>query len=423
MLRGSNLTRKRGLLSALVATSLVATGCTITFGHPPEASGAHATGNQPFPSPSPQATGVPGEPGRIAVLDERGTLTAFDADGSDAVVIALSVPDETLVRQPTWSPDGARIAWVGMAADGTSADVMIAAADGTRPTDIPVAAAPFYLSWDPTSSRIVYLGGSAAADIELGLVDVAASTYAAIDAGSPFYFSWAPAGKQLLVHVGTDRLDRLAIDGSHTSLDDPPGTFTAPVWTADGRTIVYASDGGHGQRLVAYDLGTERREVLARFDGTIAFVVSPDGRRVAFQVLQGSSVVTPLSVIDRKTGKIARVATEYSPSFFWSPEGNKLLSLLPEVTPERLWFRWGVWQDGSSFTTGRFVPSLEFSRDYLQFFEQYAQSMRLWSPDGSAFVYAGESESGESGVWIQPATQGAAPVRVADGVFATWSPA
>jgi Tol biopolymer transport system component len=414
---------KRGLLSALVTTAIVATGCTITLGHPPEASDSPATSSRPITSPSPQATGVPGATGRIAVLDERGTLTAFDADGSDAVVLADSVPDVTLVRQPTWSPDGARIAWVGLAADGTSADIMTMAADGTRPTDTPVAAAPFYLSWDPTSSRLVYLGGSAAADIELGLVDVASSTSAPIDAGSPFYFSWAPAGKQLLVHVGTDRLDRLAIDGTHTSLGDLPGMFTAPVWTSDGRTFVYASEGERGQRLVAYDLGTQRREVLARFDGTITFVVSPDGRRVAFQVLQDQTLATPLSVIDRKTGTIERVATEYSPSFFWSPDGAKLLSLLPEVTPERLWFRWGVWEDGSSFTTGRFVPSLELSRDYLQFFEQYAQSMNLWSPDGSAFVYAGESESGESGVWIQPATQDAAPVRMTDGVFATWSPA
>jgi Tol biopolymer transport system component len=415
--------QKRGL-SALVACSLiVATGCTLTLGEPPDASRSPAIGIQPTPSPSPRATGVPGAIGRIAVLDSGGTLTVFDADGSDPTLIAETDPDVTLVRQPTWSPDGSRIAWVGLAPDGTSAEVMTAAADGTRPTDTSVAAAPFYLSWDPTSSRIVYLGGSAAADIELGLVDVAASTTAPIDAGSPFYFSWAPSGKQLLVHVGTDRLDRLAIDGTLTSLDETPGAFSAPVWTSDGRTFVYVTQSGDRQRLVAVDLGTDRREILARFDGTIMFVVSPDGRRVAFQVIRDrAQVVVPLSVIDRKTGTIDRVATEYSPAFFWSPQSTKLLALIPEVQDERLWFRWGVWEDGSSFTTDRFVPSLELSRDYLQFFEQYAQSMSLWSPDGSAFVYAGQSESGGSGVWIQPATANTAPVRVADGVVASWSP-
>lgn len=410
---------KRGRLFALVAAFvLISTGCTITLGEPPKASG-----NSPKPSPSPQVTGVSGLAGRIAVLDATGTLSVFTADGSDRALIAGSDPEVTLVRQPTWSPDGERIAWVGLDADGTSAQVMTAAADGTRPTNTPVAAAPFYLSWDPTSSRIVYLGGSASADIELGLVDVAASTTAPIDAGSPFYLSWAPAGKQLLVHVGADRLDRLAIDGSLTSLDDRPGAFSAPFWTSDGRTLVYASESGGRQRLVALDLDTDRREVLARFEGAITFVVSPDGRRVAFQVVRDRSVVVPLSVIDRRSGTIERVATEYSPAFFWSPTSARLLSLVPEVSAERLWFRWGVWEDGSSFTTGRFVPSAVLSREYLPFFEQYAQSMNLWSPDGRAFVYAGESESGESGVWIQPATPDTAPVRVADGVVASWSPA
>jgi hypothetical protein len=416
---------KRRLLSALaVASLLVATGCTFTIGDPPEATRSSATGDQPIPplSPSPAPTGVPGTTGRIAALDADGILSVFDADGSDLALIAGSVPGATLVRQPTWSPDGERIAWVALDADGTSAEIETAAADGSRPTDTPVAAAPFYLSWDPTSSRIVYLGGSASADIELGLVDPAANTSVPIDDGSPFYLSWAPAGKQLLVHVGMDRLDRLAIDGGHTSLDDRPGTFSAPVWTSDGRTFVYVAASGTRQRLIAYDLVTARRDVLARFDGTITFVVSPDGSRVAFQVLRNRTLVTPLSVLDRGTGTIERVATAFSPAFFWSPGGDKLLSLLPDLTPERLWFRWGVWDDGSSFTSARFVPSLEFSRDYLPFFEQYAQSMSLWSPEGTAFVYAGESESGASGVWIQPAVPDAAPVRVADGVVATWSP-
>jgi TolB protein len=368
--------------------------------------------------------GVPGAVGHLAVLDADGTLTAFAADGSgEPIVLDASDPDETYVRQPTWSPDG-RIAWVRIGDDGTTATLRTTEADGSDGTETPIAAAPFYLSWDPTSSRIVYLGGSADADIELGLIDVEAGAGAVpLDDGSPFYLSWNPSGKQLLVHVGTDRLDRLSLDGTAISVGDAPGMFSAPVWTTDGRTFVYAVQGSNGQRLVARDRDAHRGETLTRFDGTIAFVVSPDGRRVAFQVIDGSSIVVPLSVIDRRTGSIERLTGTYAPAFFWSPSGARLLALQPELEDERIWFRWAVWGEGEdTFTTERFSPSLEFSRDYLQFFEQYAQSMRLWSPDEEAFVYAGQSESGASGVWIQPATEGATPVLVADGVFATWSP-
>jgi TolB protein len=171
-----------------------------------------------------------------------------------------------------------------------------------------------------------------------------------------------------------------------------------------------------------HDLEEGDSSELVAFDGGITFVVSPDGRRIAFQVFAGQTEIGPLSVIDRRTGRIEQVAPGVAPAYFWSPGGDRLLYLLPEVEPEGTWFRWGVWDGDQSFTTPRFLPSEVFARQYLQFFEQYAQSMTLWAPDGSAFVYAGLSEAGQEGVWIQPARSNVGPILVGDGVFASWSP-
>jgi hypothetical protein len=149
--------------------------------------------------------------------------------------------------------------------------------------------------------------------------------------------------------------------------------------------------------------------------------VSPDGGRIAFQVIEEQSV-QPLSVIDVGTGETVEITDAAIAAFFWSPDGERLLYLDPDPDEEQFRFRWGVWDGTSSFLTPPFVPSLLFAREYLQFFEQYAQSMSLWSPDGSAFAYPGMNEDGEEGIWIQSARPDRAPVLVADGDFVAWSP-
>jgi TolB protein len=156
----------------------------------------------------------------------------------------------------------------------------------------------------------------------------------------------------------------------------------------------------------------------------IAFVVSPDGERVAFQVIQPDRIL-PLSVIDVDSGEVVEIIDAPIASFFWSPDGERLLYLDPDPLPNDtgLWFRWGVWDGTSSFVTQRIALSRLISVEYLQFFEQYAQSMRLWSPDSRAFAYPGMSEDGQEGIWIQSARPDRAPVLVAEGDFVAWSPA
>jgi dipeptidyl aminopeptidase/acylaminoacyl peptidase len=414
-------------VAAVAAFFVLAAGCTeeperdlpdVVIGSPTESPVAS--------SPSSEPAGVPTDVGRLAVVDALGNLVTIEPDGTDVVTLEQGVEGQIVLQQPTWSPDGSRVAWVRLEVGetGISSVLVTKQGDGTRPTEAPTAGAPFYLFWDPTSSRIAYLGSAEASEIELGIVEIADGGREArpLDAGQPFYLSWAPSGEELLVHVGTDRLERLDLDGTLATVDARPGAFSAPVWTSDGRSLVYATEMGDRQRLVTQDVGERRGRQLVLFEGAITFVVSPDGSRVAFQVVVGQDDVSPLSVLDRETGAIDRVATGFVPAFFWSPAGDRLLYLLPESDPDRIWFRWGIWDGESSLGTSRFYPSLVFGRDYLSFFEQYAQSMSLWAPDGSAFAYAGYNEAGEEGIWVQPAQLERQPVLVKDGVFATWSP-
>jgi hypothetical protein len=372
------------------------------------------------------ATDLAGLPGRLAILNAAGDLVTMDPNGSDELVLDEVEAGRSQVRQPTWSPDGRSVAWVHVEiteAGALSASVATSTDDGTRPTEARTAVVPFYLSWDPTSSRIAYLGSPSEDEIELGILEVAGrSVGTPLDTGQPFYLSWGPNGDQLLVHVGEDRLERLDLDGSLTTVAERPGTFSAPVWTADGQTFVYSSIDAGDQRLVVRGAEAGKERPVVPYDGLIAFVVSPNGDRIAFQVLEPERTL-PLSVIDVGTGETVEITESAIASFFWSPDGKRLLYLDPgSPDGEQLWFRWGVWDGTSSFLTPRFIPSELIAVGYLQFFEQYAQSMSLWSPDSSSFAYPGLSENGERGIWIQSARPDRAPVLVAEGDFVTWSP-
>jgi TolB protein len=427
--------RPRGPAALLALLLLLAAACTSE----PESDLRHVDvptttaepSESPATSPEPEAPAptipseVDGLGGRLAVLDEGGNLVTMDPDGSHEIRLAEIEPGLSEVRQPTWSRDGGRLAWVHLhvtEASTLAVGVATSTADGKHPTESRTLVTPFYLSWDPTSSRIAYLGSPDGGEIELGILELAGhSSGTALDEGQPFYLSWGPEGDRLLVHVGTERLDTLDLDGTQTTVADRPGAFNAPVWTADGRTFVYASTQAGHQQLVVQNADAARGHPVLPFDGLITFVVSPDGRRIAFQPFEGGEA-SPLTVVDVASAETTEVTDQTVASFYWSPDGERLLYLDPDPTEDQVWFRWGVWDGRKTFSTPRFIPSQRMIDEYLPFFEQYAQSMSMWSPDGSAFAYPGMDESGEMGIWIQSARSDRAPVKITDGDFVAWSP-
>ncbi len=329
--------------------------------------------------------------------------------------------DGTFYFQPQWSPDGGSVAW-GEGRLGGFALVTIDAAGSSR-TTIPTPALPFYLFWSPDSRQVAMLHNSPEGALELELVDVAAGTGDVVAGGAPLYFSWSPDATRLAAHIGANGFTVIDTAGGPTPLGSTAAGYQAPQWTTAG--ILHVD----GAALTLREIAGASTD-LASVPGPVTFVASPDGTRIAIQSFvagQGGVSVrmqtTPavpqgvVAVLDVASGEIDLVAGEPALGFFWSPDGEALLVLVPTAAGDRL--EWLLWRGEETTSLGAFLPGVPLLRDVLPFFTQYAQSLRLWSPDSDSFAFVGEID-GEQGVWVQE-VDGMPPRRVARGSWVAWS--
>ena len=412
------------MLAALASASLGAAAC---FG----------SGGDPEDSDAVQTVD------RILVLSEAGDVFTVRPDGEGRLDLTSDATGARWRRQPVWSPTAERVAWVEI--DGRSgvarSALVTARVDGSEPTFASTDAPAFFTYWNPTGSMVAYLAPEAAA-IQFGVVDVTAGGDVAtpLAHGQPFYFSWAPDGSRVFGHIGPELLSYVSIDGSQSPLVESGGVFLAPQWDLERDRLLYVVRTRTAQSLVVDEQdGSSIRELLS-FEGAMRFSLSSNGRLLAYRVTDGngedddgsSSVVGAGDVVQAITGALVihdlvddrpqPLTREPVIAFFWSPDGNSLLYMVPEQIDGQMWLRWYVWDGDRSLQLESFRPTLVYVRDYLPFFEQYAQALSPWSPDNSRFVYAGTDRRGESGIWVQAADGAVPPIFVAEGVFASWSP-
>ena len=374
------------------------------------------------PAPSTSAGPIRGE--RLLVLTEGGNVVTVGADGTDVAPLTDYQPGAVTieVRHPVWSPDGRSVAWAELEIGGAgpTARIVTAEADGSSRVEFPVDTSAFFLQWDPTSTRIAYLGNFQGS-VGMGVAgralagDPVANT---LGVGRPFYLSWAPGGLELLVHVGGRTLGRLDLEGELREIGDVPGIFQAPVWVADGR-MIYATAAEDRQALVVRDGAAQ--EELVPYEGSIEFVASPRGERVAYRIDDGESL-HGVEVVDVASSRSQTVTESPTLAFHWSPDGDRLLLLTEEANGEPGAYRWLVWDGRSAEPVGSaFVPTPTFLRDYAPFYGQFAQAMTPWSPDGGAFAFAGLIGD-TAGIWVQDLRDDEPRLVLEGGSVVAWSP-
>jgi Tol biopolymer transport system component len=193
----------------------------------------------------------------------RRDIYVVDADGSGLRKLLLSDSDN---REPEWSPDGSRITFSSLRVDDQGMVVedqriWVMQADGTGATPLVPGFAP---SWSPDSRRLVFDRGiSGPGGVETGLFLVGSDGSGEVQLTNPqpsahadLYPEWSPTGDYIAftrIKYATPIVANLwVIRPDGTGLQQVGGPQLAayqPSWSPDGTEIVFA-DGTDGQLKV-----------------------------------------------------------------------------------------------------------------------------------------------------------------------------
>jgi TolB protein len=385
---------------------------------------------------------------RLAVVDSDGHLETMDATGGSTATIGRA---GTRFTFPAWSPDGSRIAVIGQTVAETAVDVFTVSVSGAGATDPAVVyrsadRVPFYLYWAPDSRRVTFLT-TEPAGLALRIAPADASSPAVtIRQGAPLYWAWAPPDR-LLVHSGVEGVDgffgEVGLDGA--SLEPSAvraGDFRAPAVTGNGLFRAFSSPGAGTPEQVIVETSDRMIRHAVGIYGGAALDFGPAGDALAFiaPAAAGPDVslpVGPLRLMDAASGAVRTLLPEPVVAFFWSPDGSTIAALevaspgdnvattgtivLAATAPGlalRLVF---VRVDRGAIRSQRGVRvSDAFASQLLPYFDQYALSHLVWSPDGGSILLPLVSADGVVQLTAIGADGSEAPVT--DAAMGFWRP-
>ena len=399
-----------------------------------------------------QAAERPAPPiGRLAYVADDNHVYTVAVEGGDPRRVD-SAPGEQAVagevrvsRWPTWTGDGSRLAFMrlrsGVGDAPAAAEVWTVEPDGSGLRRIWESGdlAPIYMAWSPDASALALLA-QRREGLELVLVDPAGGLPPRkVAEGNPLYSSWSPDAGELLIHAGGDHRSNPAAElvvvrtvgpEARRALGLQPGDFRAPAWSPDGSRVAVVAEAPGSTAVLAVANATGSDVVrIAPLSEEVAFTWAPGGEHLAFSTRAPGErlLYRGLEVVRTDGSGRAQITSEPVIAFFWSPDGSRLAFAAVDRQAQALaWFVTDA-TGRSPKQVAQFLPSEEQVRHFA-FFDQYAQSHGVWSPDSRYLTYAGTVGGGpnepagprRSRVFVVPADGSAEPRAVVDGNIGIW---
>jgi TolB protein len=400
-------------------------------------------------------TTLPELPGQIAYIgDDYNVYTITSQTDARAQLTddaGIGQDSARLYQWPTWSTDG-RLAYFQTELTRTSSTTRafisadgLAAGEERYTTD---EKSFTYAYWSPQNCDVgancrdlaILMGvtGGFNVDIVRDSAENDGENVTTIGTGAPFYYSWSPDGARMLWHRNQDRLDVYDVTATdQTALMQTPGAFAAPAWSPVDDRLLFGEADGLGTDLIVVE-GEVARTIANDLQGPVTFAWSPDGNQIAY-VDRGGALI----VVDAITGEdAARSSVTGVLAFFWSPNSQRIAFITLSTAPgsfnafdpksdllkalaqgDATGLAWSVIDVATNETRryGTFTPTRELVY-LLSFFDQFAQSHRLWAPDSAHILYSEITPEDRPVISLLDITRAVSvPLYLADGVIAVWS--